>query len=247
MKYIMSKGEFVCRENDDHRTSLTGKITGIRVITPEDAPDKVQIDLTETLENEETVVRTLSLKKYGDASLKILRCLFGIAEIMHGKTVTIEMEAREGRSALIKLSADGEQLIPLGSDSGYNIDRNLTIDKCLATLKACFEFAADFLVIKNDDNFYPTTDAGDLDEVAMAGYITDLRRSGRQGELRVIKNGFTSIAGAKAYKKALTDIGGVHYTTDPHKVAVIWDAFAGPLPEEAQPLSGGEMTDDEEV
>ena len=247
MKFIMSKGMFVCRENDDQLNTLTGKITGIRVIAPEDAPEKLQIDFTETLENEQSTVRTLSLKKYGDASLKILRCLFGIAEIMHNKTVSIELEAREGRSALIKVSADGEQLAPLGSDSGYNIDRNLIIDKALVVLKACLEFGADFLIIRNDDGFYPTDESGDLDEMAIAGYVTDLRRTGRQGELKIVKTGFTSLAGANAYKKALTDIGGVHYTTNPHKVAVIWDAYAGPLPEEAPASLGTGNPLDEEV
>lgn len=233
MKFIMSNGQFVCRENDERLNSISGTITAIRVITPEDAPQKVQIDFTEPGEESEApVVRTLSLKRYGDASLKVLRCLYGVADILHGMVVTVELTPRTADTpAKISVSGDGAMLPPLGGNTDFIIEQRALIDLALSVLMRRVNFGVDFLIYKNDDGVYPTDADGDLDEVAIANYITDLRRTGRQGELTVIKTGFTSLDGAKAYKKALDDIGRVRYTTNSHKVAIIWDAYAGPLPE----------------
>ena len=239
MKYIMSHGAFVCRETGEEIASITGKLTGIRIVTPENGADKLQLDFSSEGENEQPVVKTLSLKKYGDASLKILRCLFGVVEILHDKVFTIELEAREGKSALIKVSADGESIPVFAYVEPFAADQMRFIDKAISALVCSMEFSADFLIITNDDGFYPLDEGGDLDAQALGDYIINLRRTGRQGELKVIKTGFTTLPGARAYQKALTDIGGVHYTTNSEKISLLWLAYAGPLPEMAAPAAPG--------
>lgn len=237
MKYIMSNGAFVCRENNNEvASSISGKIIGFRTVTPDGESEKVQIDLAE---GDDAVVRTLNLKKYGDASLKILRCLFGIAEIIRDKVITISLEEREGHSALISVSADGELLTPCGSVEPYAYDKKLLTDKIILVLKRCFDFKKTILVYANRDN---VLDDFDENVERVAEYILDLRRSGRENELTVKKVTFTSVSGANAYLKALRDLYSVsafRYTCDEDEVAIIWEAFTKEIPvEESSSLSG---------
>lgn len=244
MKYIMSNGAFVCRENNNEVvSSISGKIIGFRTVTPDGESEKVQIDLAEG-DGDDAVVRTLNLKKYGDASLKILRCLFGIAEIIRDKVITISLEEREGHSALISVSADGELLTPCGSVEPYAYDKKLLTDKTILVLKRCFDFKKTILVYANRDN---VLDDFDDNVESVAEYILDLRRSGRENELTVKKVTFTSVSGANAYLKALRDLQGVapfRYTCDEDAIALIWEAFTKELPVEEPAPASGEVDDE---
>ena len=249
MKYIMSNGQFVGRNNEgDERVSvmeIIGVITGFRILAPEGAPEKVQIDLT----NNDGEVSTLTLKKYGDAAFKILRALFGVSDVIPGKVVTIALEPREGRSALIVVSADGEVLWTAGPDCPYEAEKRLLTDHIVNVLKRSLTFEAEFLVYHNDDGVYPENGVGELDAAQVSEYIRDLRRNGRQVELKVVKTAFGNAAAARAYRKALQDLYGAdapfRFTSDRESVAVIWDAYSGPMPEEAAPATSVRGDDEE--
>ena len=117
-KHIMSEGTFKCKETNETTNTISGKLVGLRVIVPEGGSETIQIDLQDD-SGEEPVVNTLSILHYGDASTKILRCLYGIAEIIRDKVLTFTMEDREGRKKLIKISADGEVLTRLRQEAGH--------------------------------------------------------------------------------------------------------------------------------
>lgn len=232
MKYVISNGMFVAKntnETVEPVNVISGKITGIRVVPIEDSPEVVQLDLTEGA-GDEAVTKTVQFKKYGDLGLKVLRCLFGIAEIMAGKTITLELVPREGRSALMKVSADGEALTPMGTVEPYAYDKKLITDKVLSVLMRCFNFRCDVLVFANKENAV----LGTVEEIA--DYIRTLRRSGRQDEITVKKTGFTSISAANGYKKALADLGDVasfKVFGDEDSVNAIWEAYTEELPSDS--------------
>lgn len=237
MKYIMSNGTFKCKENEETVNAISGKLVGIRSVTSESGNESVQLDLAEG-EGDETVVRTLSLKKYGDASLKVLRSLYGIAEIIIGKVLTISLEPRDGRSALITVSADGEVLVPCGSVEPYAYDKKLLTDKVLVVLKRCFDFKVTVLVYANQDGSYPTNYDGEFDVEAAAGYIRELRRAGRESEITLKKTTFNSSAAANGYLKALKDLAPVKtfmVIRNDVDIETLIDAFNEELPADEVP------------
>ena len=224
MKYIMKDGKFFCKEENATTTTLTGTLAGLRVLNPDDAPRKLQLDL----KKDDDSVDTLTLRLIGDPALKILRCLYGIAEIIAGKVITIDLVEREGHSALINVSADGEALTPCGYVEAYAYDKIFFTDKCLEVLQRCFSFRHDVLVYANVDKNYPEDD-GDIH--AIVDYIRELRRNGRSGELTVKKTSFTQPGTAKGYMKALSDVpqSGFRVFTDAEAIEAIWAAFTEEL------------------
>ena len=236
MKYIISNGMFVCKDNEQPVTtnSISGTLVGFRVIAPENGSEKVQIDLKDTDDEGVEQVNTLTLRKYGDASLKILRCLFGIAEIISGKVLTISLEEREGHSALIHVGADSEELPAAGCVEPYAYDKKLLTDKIIGVLKRCLEFKRTILVYTNADKVYPETIDGDLDVTASAAYIKDLRRSGRSGEILLTKTTFTQPTTANGYEKALRDLASTRafrVVKDEADIDRLWAAYTDELEE----------------
>lgn len=224
----MSKGAFKCKDTDETTNTISGKLVGLRVIAPEEGAEKIQLDLQDD-SGEEPVINTLSILHYGDASTKILRCLYGIAEIIRDKVLTFTLEAREGHSSLITVSADGEILTPCGTVEPYAYDKKLVTDKCLVVLKGAFNFKFPVLVFANDDKF-----TGNASEVA--DYIRDLKSAGRGNELTVVKTVFTSISGANGYMKAISDLAATRSFQcfrDEEDIDLIWDAFNEEAPAEA--------------
>ena len=238
MKYIMKDGMFVCKDNEQPITtnSISGKLVAIRTLEPESAPKKLQMDFKGEDDAGNEVVSTLSLRLYADPAIKILQCLYGIADIIADKVITINLEPREGHSALIVVLADNEVLPTCGFVHAYSESKVLFTDMAVETLKRVFNFRKDFLVYANADGVYPTSVDGGLDVDAVRNYILELRRLGRSGELTVKKTSFTSPAAAKGYIKALADIGGCRgfrWTGNAEEIEAIWDAFTSELPEVA--------------
>lgn len=244
MKYIMKNGSFVCKENNNETVNaISGTIVGLRTVKPEEGSEAIQIDLKEG-EGEDAVVRTLSILKYGDASLKILRCLFGIAEIIIGKVITISLEEREGHKALITISADGEVLPACGTVEPYAYDKKLLTDKILVVLKRCFEYKTVILVYGNKDGFYPVDEYDEFDFVQSANYIRDLRRAGRAAELTLKKTVFNNASATKGYLKALGDLSGVanfKIIHDEDGINTLMEAFTEDLPAEEEVVGAAQV------
>lgn len=247
-KFIMSKGQFLDKEHNETVSSIRGTLAGIRTLTPEDGAMKLQLDLKDE-SNEEPVINTLTLGLYADPALKILRCLYGIAEIISGKVITISLEEREGRGALISVYADDEALPACGAVEAYAYDKKLFTDKTFGILKRCLEFSRPVLVYANADGVYPANDEGDTDVEAVCSYIREMRRLGRSGELTVKKNNFTIPAAAKGYIKALNDLRNTcafRFFDDEESVDAIWAAFTEELPAEPNAETGAVAVGDEE-
>lgn len=255
MKFVMSNGKFVCKDDAQNPIvldALTGIIAGIRIIqTQNDGKKKLQIDLKDVAEDGETpVVRTLNLKLYGNPAFRLLRSLYGIAEILADKKITIASEEISGEDGtILRVYADGEQLPICGSIlTDYTGELVMMTDQALMTLERTFGFRKDILVFANKDNFYPGAgDAMDVD--AVCAYIRDLRRSGRSGELTVVKTAFTMPATAKGYLKALRDLSATRafrYTDHPAAIQAIWDAYTGEIPENPAEGADPAAVEDEE-
>ena len=240
MKYIIKDGAFVAKENGEETNTISGKLTAIHVVKPEEGSEKLQFDLTDESAEEGPVVRTVVVRKVGDAALKILRCLYGIADIVAGKTITLELEPREGKSALINVSADGEPLYPAGVIEPFAADKKLFIDKAVSTLLWAFKFRLDVVVFANDDNHLPDT-AGET-----AAYIREMRAAGRSEEIHLVKTSFTNQKAANGYLKALRDIGkGFTSWRDEQDIAAIMEAWEGPLGQDGDSVPDGDDNDSE--
>ena len=252
MKFTLSNGKFVCKENADAPiilTAITGILVGLRIIRPEGQKAKVQLDLKDVDENGESVVRTLNLRLYGNPAFKVLRSLYGIAEILADKKITISAETPDGYdSAVITVYADNERLPVCGDiNTSFSGEMVMMIDRAVATLSRCFEFRKNVLVYANADGVYS---GFGLDTTAVVDYIRDLRRSGRSGELTVVKTAFTNPATAKGYLKALRDLSATRafrYTDNDTDIDAIWSAYTEELPETpADGTDAGSAADDDE-
>ena len=234
MKIKMQNGHFIEVASGEILEALTGKLTSIIVVRPEGLPERIQLTLTDG-QGDNATQKTLDMKKYGDASLKILRCLYGISEVLLGKTLRMEFEAREGRSALIHISADGEELQPLGSCSPYAYEKNLVIDKILAVLLSSVNYKDTVLVFRNTDGVYPDS----IEDVV--GYIRQMKNAGRIDEVTVKKTVFGNAHTANGYRLALTDMFGLNLPfrvySAPEAVEAIWEAYNAPT-EEPVSVSG---------
>jgi len=242
-KFIMKDGKFVAKEEQITVNAISGTLAGVRVFVPEQGKPKLQLDLKDG-EN----VNTLSLRLYADPALNILRCLYGIAEIIADKVLTISLEEREGHDSFIHVSADGEELPRCGEVEAYAYDRKLFTDKCYGVLKRCFDFKKAVLVYANADGIYPATCE---DVQAVVDYIHEMRRLGRSGELTVKKTVFTNPGAAKGYLKALRDLGtvrGFRVFYDEEAIEAIWTAYTDELPADSSASSAaGDPNDEEEV
>lgn len=247
-KYILKDGLFLNKADNETVNSISGKLVGIRTLSPEDSAKKLQLDFKEEADDGQETVHTLTLSLYNDPALKILRCLYGIAEIIADKVVTISMEEREGQKSLLHVSADGEELPVLGYVEQYAYDRRLFTDKTYGVLKRCLEFSQRILVYANADGVYPSDYSGALDIDEVCSYIREMRRLGRTGELTVKKTSFTIPAAAKGYLKALGDLSGTRafrYTCDEAEIDRIWGAYTEELPEQPDATNG--LSGDEEA
>lgn len=235
MKYSFKNGSIVCKETGETVPSLSGTVAGIRVVNSDSGLELVQIDLK--AEGETPEVNTLIVKKYGDASLKIVRCLYGIVEILAGKVITVTTEAREGKSSLIVVLADGEVLSPVGYVEPYSYERRTLTDKILGSLIRSLTYRRDVLVAVFDGEGAGVQGAEDV-----AALIRDLRRSGREDSLKVVKYGFTDERSAAAYLKGIKDakaFADIHvFANDTEDIDLVWEAFTEPLPQE-DPVPAG--------
>lgn len=226
-KFIIRGGQIVNKDTNENVESISGKLVAVRVIKPEDAPERLQIDLSDG-----EVTSTLTVRKSGDVSMKILRCLYGIVDVMGDKVITVSTEAREGRSSLINLDADGERLAPMGVPGEFENVRKVLIDKILASLTRALGYKQPVLVYSNADKVYPSTGDQSADAEQIADYIRDLRRAGRVGEITVKKTVFTNEKSALAYWKALRDVesfSNMRIFSDAEAIETISQAYTAPL------------------
>ena len=208
MKYIIKNGAFVCKEDGSTKPSIEGTLTGIRSITSESGAESIQLDLAGTDDEGNPVTRTISVRKYGDASLKILRCLFGIADIIAGKRLAVSIEPREGHGALITVTADGEALEPAGTVEPYAADKKAMTVRMLGALRDVFGYDLTLTVFGNKDGYLPMEN-GVFDAAAAAAYIRELRIAGRGNELVVKRTTFTNRKAADGYLQAFRDASAV--------------------------------------
>lgn len=247
-KYIMKDGAFFNKEANESVATITGTLAGIRVIENEDGNKKLQLDFKHENEGGETVIDTLTLRLYREPALKVLRALFGILEILGGKVITLSMEQREGRQALLTVSADGETLSPRNCGESFAYEERIFIDKAVRIIKAVLGYSKTVLVYSNADKDYPQ--GGDEIE-AITTYIRELRSLGRTGELNVKKVTFNVASAAKGYLQALRDLQptrAFRVFVDEEAINAIWTAFTEELPEtpSSEMTSSGTIVDEDD-
>ena len=233
MMYIIKNGAFLSKEDGSTVSSLTGVIAGIRSISNENG-ESIQIDLASTGEDGQPKTDTISVRKFGDASLKILRCLFGVADILIGKELTFSLQTREGMGALITVSADGELLAPEVPVEPYARDKKAMTIRMLNVLRDIFCYRLDVVIYANKDGFYPKDEYGNFNAAKAAEYIRELRIAGRASEIVCKKISFDNKAAADGFMLAARTISGVSrcivLRADDFAAETVYEAWTEELP-----------------
>lgn len=131
MKNIkISGGQLIDRNDGSAVENIHGILTSAAVECGETGGCHLHLVLTDG-ENQSA----LRLKYPGDAALKILRCLYGVAAFIKESPVTISMRREEGRSKASIVVFHGErELLPVGSLPIYGDLRNAMSDRMLNTV-----------------------------------------------------------------------------------------------------------------
>ena len=185
--YKISGGRITNREDGTTVDSLTGKLTAVAVTESEKGLKYLNLVLTDG-ENQSS----LRVKLYGDASMKILRCLYGGAATLTDGPLSISLEEREDHGNLIHLTQNGRELVAVGSIPPYTDLRAAFIQRLLITVKGAVEgeFPVAVLTISGAHFDDPT-----VDELCAA--IAGARPNGRN--VTLVKRVFTTPAAATAF------------------------------------------------
>lgn len=231
MKYSFKNGTLVCRETGEAVAEIHGVLSGVRVVESENGLEFLQVDLKNpTAEEGRDPVATLVMKKYGDSSLKVLRCLYGIVDFISCVVIGVSIAPREGRSGLITVTADGEVLSPIGHVGPYAFERKTLTDKMIVSLKRAARYSREVMVVG-----FPGDEGRGIEPEAIPDLIRDLKASGRT-DFSVVKRGFTDEKSANGYLRAVEDIrpyGNVIVLSggrDDELMAEVWAAWNEPVP-----------------
>ena len=234
--YKISGGRITNREDGTTVESLTGKLTAVAVTESEKGTKYLNLVLTDG-ENQSS----LRVKLYGDASMKILRCLYGGAATLTDGALSISLEEREDHGNLIHLTQNGRELVAVGSIPPYTDLRAAFIQRLLITVKGAVEgeFPVAVLTISGAHFDDPT-----VDELCAA--IAGARPNGRN--VTLVKRVFTTPAAATAFLEGAAAISAPNafITGDPVVIETLKTAVVDAEP---APEAGEEVVpeDNEEV
>jgi hypothetical protein len=221
--YKIAGGKIVNREDGTTVESLTGKLTAVGVTESENGTKYLNIVLTDGDEK-----KSLRVKLYGDASMKIIRCLYGVASTLTDGIISITMEERENSRNLICLAKDGCSLVAVGSVPPYEDLRTAFIQRLLNTVRASVEceFPVAVLTIEGVNFDDPT-----LEEIEVA--VRGARPNGHA--VCFTKKVFTTPVASSAFLEGARAVGAPNafITDDPDAIEVIRVAIAEsePVPE----------------
>ena len=239
-KFAFKDGKFVNKETGEAVSSLSGKISSIETFATDSGLQKIRIAFAPEAEGQEG--NSLSFKKVGDAALKILRCLYGIADIIGQTVITISLEAREGSDKKgINVLADDTVLMPLGRVEPYASEKILLTDSILSVLTRALTWKRSVLVYNETD----TAIAPDSIEEVLES-IAAHKRNGTLDAVKINHSVFNNTHAYNGYVKGVKDAteGTLVKVYEGQAADVILEAYNAPLDEEAEsPVPG----DDDEV
>lgn len=159
--YKISGGQVVNRETGETADDIHGILTAAAVESSDNGGRNLYLTLADG-EN----VSSLRLKYPGDASLKILRCLYGVLSTIKDSDVTILMRTQEGHSkASIVVMHGDQELSPVGSLPDYGDLRNALSDRLLRSLSGAVSASFPVLCVRVTDPGVTMLDEPDAAEV----------------------------------------------------------------------------------
>lgn len=193
--YKIAGGKLVSREDGQAVESLTGKLTAVGITESEKGTKYLNLVLADG-DNQSS----LRVKLYGDASMKILRCLYGAASTLTDGIVSVSMEEREDASNIIHLTQNGRELVAVGSVPPYADLRAAFIQRLLSTVKAAVEseFPVAVLTVEGASFDDPT-----IEEVGQT--VREARPNGRV--MNFTRKVFTMPAAAAAFIEGARAVG----------------------------------------
>lgn len=227
--FIMKKGQLLNKETGETTNTISGRIKAICVETSEEGNRSLIFAFGDPAAEE---TPALKVKLYGDASLKLLRCLFGIFDEIGGKEIAISLIPQEGAPAQIAVTADGEALAPLCWIGDFSIDRKNLIDvivKRLARSLSCVNVP--LLVVHIAEKLDLMDEDRPLTEV-IASYIRNARAEGRAGDYVAHKHCFVSGNMRDGYLTAVregAEMGRTFWFTSQEEIDHVWLAHVEPL------------------
>ena len=227
--YKISGGHLVDRETGETAEQIHGKLTSVTVTETENGTRHVNLELTDGED-----VSVLRVKLYGDAAMKILRCLYGVTAYIHDAPVTIRVEEREGRRSQIIVKHDERELVALGDVSGYADFRAAFVQRILGDVVSAIQarYPVAVVAIKKADGRDVIFDDADPDEVL--AHINEAVNENRRGDVKFKKHVFSNpnlvtafLSGARS-----TGDGRIYVTDNPTVIA----ALEEPLLSEPAPV-----------
>lgn len=245
--FIMKKGQLLNKETGETTNSINGRIKAITVETSEEGNSSLVFAFGDPAAED---TPALKVKLYGDASLKILRCLFGVFDEIGGKEIAITLVPQEGAPAQIAVTADGEALAPMCHIGQYTIDRMNLTDVIVARLsRSLSKVNVPILVVHVDEKLDLTDEERPLAEV-VAEYIRNARREGRTGDYAAHKHCFASGNMRDGYLTSMREgavMGRTFWFTAQEDIDHVWLAHVEPLEAPAEAEAPVETTGDEEA
>lgn len=227
--YKISGGHLVDRETGETAEQIHGKLTSLSLSETENGTRHVNLELTDGED-----VSVLRVKLYGDAAMKILRCLYGVTAYIHDAPVTIRVEEREGRRSQITVKHGERELVALGDVSGYADFRAAFVQRILGDVTCAVQarYPVAVIAIKNADGNDVVFDDADPGEVL--GRINETVNDGRRGDVKFKKHVFTNPDLVTAFLSGARSMGdGRIYVTDNPTVIA---ALEEPLLSEPAPV-----------
>lgn len=209
--FIIKNGSFVDKETGEATSSIHGVLTKVATVVSEAGIPFLLFTLGSGDE-----ASILKVKRYGDAALKLLRCLYNIVDRVADAEVVISLDKEEGHRGVITITFDNEELRPLGPVEFYLSEKKLITDKIVGELVRATGINQRILVFTNSDDVVPT----EASEIAES--IRAYRREGKAYTCK--KHSFSNIHALRSYLDAVRDLGGTRYAVimDETQIDAIW-------------------------
>jgi hypothetical protein len=249
--FIMKPGLFLNKETGETSNTINGHLKAIKTETTEEG-NRFLLFIFGDPEAEDTLA--LKVKLYGDASLKILRCLYGIFDEIGGKEVAITLTPQEGAPAQIGLTADGETLDKMCYVGEYTIDRKNLTDMIVKRLSHSLSRVNVPLLVVHVDEQIDLTDEDRPESTVIAEFIRSARVENRVNRYTIAKHSFTDGVMQDGYIIALREVavlGRTFLFKSQEDIDRVWLAHVEPLeaPAAGESAEGttAEANGDEEI
>lgn len=238
--YKFAGGQIIDRESGAAAPKLHGMLTSVAVEETDKGTRYLHLVLTD---GEDKV--SLRVKLYGDMSLKILRCLYGVVATLNEAPVALFFEEREEQKNLLHVQHGGNDLPEIGVVPPYNDLRAGLIQRLTTTVKTAVEsrFPVTVIAITVDGRDVVFDDPA-AEEVAQR--IREAITQGRRGNVKLRKHTFSTPSLVKAFLDGARALCGerIYVTEDPENIALLDEAWAFEPADENHVIANPEDNDE---